>query len=264
MNRSVIDPPAPAELSRDSIAQLVARFYDDVRADSLLGPTFEAVLRGRWDAHLARMVEFWSTVALGSRSFTGNVLASHPAVPGVTAAHFERWIDLWTRHTQALFSPATARRLQVVARGIARNLLKGNAEQVPRGARIPGLGRAAALQMLAIPAGMSALCALLRIPIQGARTRGDLFSVALARTVPARSFFDGGRGRGRPAGGCRSLAVGATRPVARPIALRHPGPALRHRAGLAPGLQYCGRPTSQPAPRHDLPEHPALYRQPMA
>jgi len=122
---SVIDTPRPAELNRDSIAQLVAQFYDDVRADSILGPTFEAVLGGRWLSHLPRMVEFWSTVSLGSRSFTGNVFASHMAVPGVTVAHFERWIRLWTRHTQALFDPATARQLQEVARGIARNLYRG-------------------------------------------------------------------------------------------------------------------------------------------
>lgn len=122
---SVIATSGPAELNRDSIALLVTRFYEDVRADSLLGPTFEAVLGGRWDSHLPLMVEFWSTVTLGSRSFTGNVFASHMAVPGVTASHFERWIRLWTWHTQALFGRATARPLQEVARGIARNLYRG-------------------------------------------------------------------------------------------------------------------------------------------
>jgi hemoglobin len=123
--KSLIDTSKPAELNRDSITQLVTRFYDDVRADCVLGPTFEAVLGGRWASHLPRMVEFWSTVTLGSRSFTGNVFARHMAVPGVTTLHFERWMRLWTLHTQSLFDHATARQLQEVASGIARNLYRG-------------------------------------------------------------------------------------------------------------------------------------------
>jgi len=119
------DERKPAELNRDSITQLVMRFYKDVRADSILGPTFEAALGDRWAVHQQRMVEFWSTVALGSRSFTGNVFAKHMAVPGVTKLHFERWMYLWSLNTQALFDHATARRLQQAASGIARNLYRG-------------------------------------------------------------------------------------------------------------------------------------------
>lgn len=122
---NIVDKSKPAELNRESITQLVTRFYDDVRADGVLGTTFEAVLGGRWAAHLPRMVEFWSTVTLGSRSFTGNVFASHMAVPGVTPLHFKRWLQLWTSHTQALFDRNTARQLQDVASGIARNLYRG-------------------------------------------------------------------------------------------------------------------------------------------
>lgn len=73
-------------LNRDSIIQPVTRFCRDVRADDMLGPTFEGVLAGRWDAHLPRMFEFWSTVMLGTRRFKGNVSAKHMAVPGVTPA----------------------------------------------------------------------------------------------------------------------------------------------------------------------------------
>jgi hemoglobin len=117
--------PSPAAVDRASITQLVHRFYDDVRTDRLLGPTFDAVLCDRWAAHLPRMVEFWSTVMLGSRSFNGNVFARHMAVPGVTQDHFDRWLRLWALHTQALFDRDTARRLQAVASGIARQLYRG-------------------------------------------------------------------------------------------------------------------------------------------
>ena len=122
---SVIDQPRRAELHLDSITQLVTQFYDDVRADPLLGPTFETVLGSRWASHLPRMVEFWSTVMLGSRSFSGNVFAKHMAVPGVTARHFERWLHLWALHTQTMFDGPQARHMQKVASDIARNLYRG-------------------------------------------------------------------------------------------------------------------------------------------
>ncbi|MEO7245047.1 MAG: group III truncated hemoglobin [Rubrivivax sp.] len=115
----------PAAIDRESITRLVHRFYDDVRADEVLGPTFEAVLGERWATHLPRMVEFWSTVMLGTRSFSGNVFGKHMAVPGVTPLHFRRWLALWLAHTGAAFDATTAGELQQVATGIARSLYRG-------------------------------------------------------------------------------------------------------------------------------------------
>jgi hemoglobin len=115
----------PAAIDRESITRLVHRFYDDVRADEVLGPTFEAVLGERWATHLPRMVEFWSTVMLGTRSFSGNVFGKHMVVPGVTPLHFRRWLALWLAHTGAAFDATTAAELQQVASGIARNLYRG-------------------------------------------------------------------------------------------------------------------------------------------
>ena len=66
--------------SAESITQLVHGFYGDVRRDPLLGPVFEKALHGQWDAHLQRLVDFWSTVALGARSFKGDVFGKHMAL----------------------------------------------------------------------------------------------------------------------------------------------------------------------------------------
>ena len=111
--------------STESLTELVHSFYADVRADPLLGPVFEAALRDRWEPHLARMVDFWSTVALGSKSFRGNVFSKHMALQGVTPAHFAAWVRLWGQHTDRLFEPDVARELQITAHGIARNLFQG-------------------------------------------------------------------------------------------------------------------------------------------
>ena len=117
-------PPLDAPTTA-SLTELVHRFYADVRADPLLGPVFEEALHDRWEPHLARMVDFWSTVALGSKSFRGNVMTKHMALQGVTPAHFAAWVKLWGEHTDRLFAPDVAHELQTAAHGIARNLFLG-------------------------------------------------------------------------------------------------------------------------------------------
>jgi len=116
---------AHAPPSVESITRLVHGFYGDVRQDPLLGPVFEKALHGQWDAHLQRLVDFWSTVALGTRSFKGDVFGKHMALEGVTPAHFAAWVGLWQQHTHRLFAPDVAHDLQVAAHGIARNLFRG-------------------------------------------------------------------------------------------------------------------------------------------
>ena len=125
MNAQQPHPTQKAAPSGETITALVHGFYADVRQDPLLGPVFEQALHGRWDAHLQRLVDFWSTVALGTRSFRGDVFGKHMALEGVTPAHFAAWVALWQKHTAQLFAPDVARDLQVAAHGIARNLFRG-------------------------------------------------------------------------------------------------------------------------------------------
>lgn len=115
----------------ESITRLVHGFYAEVRRDPLLGPVFEAALHGRWEPHLQRMVDFWSTVALGARSYRGNVLASHRPLQGVTPAHFSTWVRLWGEHTSRLFVPEVALSLQQAAHGVARNLFRALIGRLP-------------------------------------------------------------------------------------------------------------------------------------
>ena len=117
--------PQATVVDRESITRLVLRFYDGVRADALLGPSFDAVLAGRWATHLPRMVEFWSTLLIGTHSFSGNVYGKHMALDGITPRHFERWLELWFATTATLFAPPDASRMQQMAQGIARNLFRG-------------------------------------------------------------------------------------------------------------------------------------------
>lgn len=115
----------PAVVDRSAIEHLVYSFYDDVRADPLLGPTFQAVLADRWATHLPRMVDFWSTMILGTRNFSGNVFGKHMALEGIGPTHFSHWLRLWFAKSGELFAPPVAHQLQFMALGIARNLYRG-------------------------------------------------------------------------------------------------------------------------------------------
>jgi hemoglobin len=112
-------------LDRSSIHTLVHEFYADVRADPVLGPVFDGAIGNRWDAHLARMVEFWSTVMLGTHNFQGNVFGTHMALSGVEPEHFRRWLGMFFTTTERLFEPAVAQEFQVVGKRIASSLQYG-------------------------------------------------------------------------------------------------------------------------------------------
>ena len=112
-------------LNCESIATLVNDFYDGVRADPELGPLFDAAIGVNWAPHLARMVDFWSTVMLGQRSFQGNVFGKHMLLSGITPEQFQRWLELFVASTNRLFAPGDAQEFQTVARRIATSLQCG-------------------------------------------------------------------------------------------------------------------------------------------
>jgi hemoglobin len=113
------------ELNTESIATLVHEFYDGVRADPELGPIFNAAIGDHWDTHLGRMVEFWSTVMLGSRGFQGNVFGKHMQLNDIEPDHFRRWLAMFEATAARLFAPPIAEEFIVTARRIAASLQYG-------------------------------------------------------------------------------------------------------------------------------------------
>ncbi|MES2163337.1 MAG: group III truncated hemoglobin [Pseudomonadota bacterium] len=113
------------ELTPASISTLVHAFYDDIRSDPDLSPVFNAAIGEHWAPHLDRMVDFWSTIMLGSRSFQGNVFGKHMLLQGITVEHFQRWLELFERNAVRLFAPDVAAEFLVVARRIAGSLQYG-------------------------------------------------------------------------------------------------------------------------------------------
>lgn len=85
---------AHGDITRDMVFRLVHTFYARVREEPVLGPIFEAKLAGKWDEHLAKLVEFWATMALRTDSYKGRPLPPHVPL-GLAPEHFERWLALF-------------------------------------------------------------------------------------------------------------------------------------------------------------------------
>ena len=95
-------------VSENSIAAMVDTFYGAIRRDQMLGPIFADAIGDEWTPHLAKMKAFWSSVLLASRTYKGNPMIAHLALPRLTETHFERWLELWRETAAALCSEELA------------------------------------------------------------------------------------------------------------------------------------------------------------
>jgi hemoglobin len=81
----------PAGLDEGTIAAVVADFYGKARLDDLLGPVFRAAIPDeQWPLHLAVIVDFWSSMLLGTGRYQGRPMTVHLALRGLNDRHFMR------------------------------------------------------------------------------------------------------------------------------------------------------------------------------
>lgn len=91
----------------EDIKKLVDTFYEKVQQDTLIGPVFNEKIQDRWPEHLAKMYQFWETVLLDNHTYSGRPFPPHAFLP-VGSDHFNRWIQLFTGTTDALFTGPVA------------------------------------------------------------------------------------------------------------------------------------------------------------
>jgi hemoglobin len=87
--------PVHPSIDEGMIRDLVHRFYARVREDAELGPIFARVIGQDWDAHLAKMCDFWSSVMLMTGRYKGTPMIAHMRLKMVQPRHFERWLALF-------------------------------------------------------------------------------------------------------------------------------------------------------------------------
>ena len=102
------------------ITLLVDRFYAKVRRDPLIGPLFEDAVED-WDAHLATLRSFWSSVMLTSGRYKGNPMAAHMRHP-IRPEFFDRWLALFAETAEEVVGGDRAVRFRNKADRIAESL----------------------------------------------------------------------------------------------------------------------------------------------
>jgi hemoglobin len=108
--------------NRQDIQTLVDGFYTKVRADETIGYLFNVVAKVDWPHHLPRMYDFWENIILQTGSFSGNPMAAHAQLhqkSPLSAAHFERWLQLFFETVNEHFEGEKAELAKQRAQSIA-------------------------------------------------------------------------------------------------------------------------------------------------
>ncbi len=119
-------------LHRSDIDDIVARFYEVMLKDPIVGYIFTDVAKIDLGHHLPLIVDFWADSLFKQQSYHGNTLQKHldihkkiPLRPG----HFTRWLFLFNRAVDEKHQGENAdlmkSRAELVAKSISAALAKG-------------------------------------------------------------------------------------------------------------------------------------------
>lgn len=123
--RQSLAPGTPVGVTEEMCRALVDAFYARVRVDPVLGPIFNSAIGNRWDTHLAKLSDFWSSVMLMTGRFKGSPMAVHAGLPRAEAEDFQRWLALFRLTAQEVCPPGAAALFCTKAEMIAQSLQLG-------------------------------------------------------------------------------------------------------------------------------------------
>jgi hemoglobin len=109
--------PPKAAFNDADIRAFVRAFYGKAREDALIGPVFNANVAD-WDAHIATIADFWSSLMLRTGRYGGQPLRAHLPLP-LEGGHFDRWLALFEATAHEHFGPDIAAAFIDKARRIA-------------------------------------------------------------------------------------------------------------------------------------------------
>jgi hemoglobin len=104
----------------DGILKLIKPFYADVRQHELLGPIFNAQIKD-WDAHLAKITDFWALQTGGESRYGGGFARAHLNL-GLQPEHFQNWLALWEFNNARSLPPSEAAAMNALAHELGRRL----------------------------------------------------------------------------------------------------------------------------------------------
>jgi len=119
------EPGVEAGVTEPMIHDLIHAFYGSVRTDPALGPIFNRVIGDGWDAHLAKMCDFWSSVLLMTGRFKGTPMVAHARLADIRPTHFARWLHLFRQAAERVCPPRAAALFVAKSEMIAQSLQLG-------------------------------------------------------------------------------------------------------------------------------------------
>lgn len=122
MSATAVLPPVQQLPTEKMIETVVHAFYRKVREDELLNPVFGPRLEERWPAHMATMVDFWSSVLLATGRYRGRPLAIHGQLGEITTEMWSRWLTLFSRTARENCPEGVAVMFEERSRQIASHL----------------------------------------------------------------------------------------------------------------------------------------------
>jgi hemoglobin len=111
------------------LLKLLHAFYADVRQHALLGPIFNAHIKN-WNAHIAKIAEFWARQTGGPSTYSGGFAAAHLKL-GIEPEHFRHWLALWEFNCRRNLSATEAGEMIALAHSLAERLGRIVAGQPP-------------------------------------------------------------------------------------------------------------------------------------
>ncbi len=104
----------------EGILTLIRPFYADIRQHTILGPIFNATISD-WNAHLAKIAEFWARQTGGPSRYGGGFGAAHLSL-GIGPEHFHHWLTLWEFNSRRNLAAAEAEAMIQLAHEFANRL----------------------------------------------------------------------------------------------------------------------------------------------
>lgn len=116
-------------LNRADIEDIVARFYETMLKDPIVGFIFTDVAKINLEQHLPIIVDFWADSIFKENKYTGNPLLKHLQIHQLMplrAGHFTRWLYLFNQavdqHHAGINSTRMKERAETVAKSISAAL----------------------------------------------------------------------------------------------------------------------------------------------
>lgn len=113
-------------LNESDIKLLVDEFYKKVVVDPVIGFIFNDVVKLSWEKHIPVMYSFWSSLLLGTTTYSGNPMVKHMELDkkvALTKNHFDRWLNLWDVTVNENFKGVNADEARKRAKHIAGIML---------------------------------------------------------------------------------------------------------------------------------------------